>query len=245
MRSTVVNRAVLATALAVSLSACTSIPAEQRAASDPWESMNRSVFQLNINVDKATTKPLARGYRKILPGPVRKGVSNFFQNLTTPRSSINNFLQGKPARGFSELGRFVLNSTIGIGGLIDVATASGMQEYPEDFGQTAATWGVPGGPYVMLPLLGPKTLRDVVFLPVDIVVDPLYQYDNTSLRDKLYFVRLIDLRYRLLTLDRLLDESKDPYLTARESYLQNREYEVYDGDPPLDDDFFDDFLDEE
>jgi len=245
VRPAAVNRAVLAFALAVSLSACTSIPAEQRAASDPWESMNRSVFQLNINVDKATTKPLARGYRKILPGPVRKGVSNFFQNLTTPRSSINNFLQGKPARGFSELGRFVLNSTIGIGGLIDVATAGGMQEYPEDFGQTAATWGVPDGPYVMLPLLGPKTLRDVVFLPVDIAVDPLYQYDNTSLRDKLYFVRLIDLRYRLLTLDRLLDKSNDPYLTARESYLQNREYEVYDGDPPLDDDFFDDFLDEE
>jgi len=245
VRSTAINRGVLTFVLAVSLPACTSIPAEQRAASDPWESLNRSVFQLNINVDKATTKPLAKGYRKILPGPVRKGASNFFQNLTTPRSIINNFLQGKPAHGFSQLGRFVLNSTVGIGGLIDVATASGMQEYPEDFGQTAAVWGVPDGPYVMLPLLGPKTLRDVVFLPADIVVDPLYQYDNASVRDKLYFVRLIDLRYRLLTMDRLLDESKDPYLTARESYLQNREYEVYDGDPPLDDDFFDDFLDEE
>ena len=139
----------------------------------------------------------------------------------------------------------MLNSTLGIGGLIDVATASGMQEYSEDFGQTAAVWGIPDGPYVMLPLLGPQTLRDAVFLPVDIIFDPLYQYDNSSVRDKLYFVRLIDLRYRLLVADKFLDDSQDRYVTTRESYLQNREYEVYDGDPPVDDDFFDEFLEED
>lgn len=231
--------------LVIALSACTSIPVDQRVESDPWESMNRSIYKTNVVFDNATTKPLSKGYKKIIPRPVRKGVANFFRNLTTPRSVINNFLQGKPAHGLSELGRFVLNSTLGIGGLIDVATASGMQEYSEDFGQTAAVWGIPDGPYVMLPLLGPQTLRDAVFLPVDIIFDPLYQYDNSSVRDKLYFIRLIDLRYRLLVADKFLDDSQDRYVTTRESYLQNREYEVYDGDPPVDDDFFDEFLEED
>ena len=121
-----------------------------------------------------------------------------------------------------------------------------MEEYREDFGQTAAAWGVPDGPYVVLPfLVGPQTLRDAVLLPLDIIVDPLYQYDNSSIRTKLYVVRLIDLRYRLLTASKFLEDSKDPYLTMRESYLQNREYEVYDGDPPVDDDFFDEFLEEQ
>lgn len=225
--------------------ACVSIPPEQRVESDPWESLNRPLYSFHSAFDNALTKPLAKGYRKILPNPVRKGVSNFFRNLTTPRSVINNLLQGKPARGISEFGRFVFNSTIGIGGLIDVASISGMEEYREDFGQTAAVWGVPDGPFVMLPLLGPQTLRDAIMLPLDIIVDPLYQYDNSSVRDKLYVVRLIDLRYRLLAASKFLDESKDPYVTIRESYLQNREYEVYDGDPPVDDDFFDEFLEEE
>jgi phospholipid-binding lipoprotein MlaA len=238
-------RRLVAVALALGLSGCASIPPEQRVESDPWEPMNRSLFSVNITIDKVTTKPLAKGYRAIIPGPARKGVSNFFRNLIAPRSAINNFLQGKPGRGASELGRFLINSTIGLGGLIDIATASGLEEYREDFGQTAAVWGIPDGPYVMLPILGPQTLRDAILSPVDIVVDPLFQYDNTSVRDKLYVLRLIDLRYRLLTTDKFLDDSKNPYVTLRESYLQNREFEVFDGDPPVDDDFFDEFLEEE
>jgi phospholipid-binding lipoprotein MlaA len=231
--------------LGFSISACSTIPADQRVESDPWEAMNRSIYGANTVFQNATVTPLAKGYRKVMPGPVRKGISNFFRNLTTPRSVINNLLQGKPRQGFSEFSRFLFNSTIGIGGLIDVATLGGMEEYSEDFGQTAAVWGIPDGPYVMLPFLGPQTLRDAILLPVDIIVDPLYQYDNSSVRDKLYFVRLIDLRYRLLTADRFLDGSKDPYVTTRESYLQNREYVIYDGDPPVDDDFFDEFLEEQ
>ena len=224
---------------------CTSVPVDQRIESDPWEGMNRSLYSANIAIDKATTRPLAKGYRAVLPSPVRKGVSNFFRNLTTPRSIVNNLLQGKPARGFSEFGRFLFNSTLGVAGVFDVATAGGMDEYREDFGQTAAVWGVSDGPYVMLPILGPQTLRDAILLPVDIVFDPLYQYGNTSVRDKLYVLRLIDLRYRILATDKFFDDSKDPYVTMRESYLQNREYEVFDGDPPVDDDFFDEFLEEE
>lgn len=207
--------------------------------------MNRSLYSLNTTIDKVTTKPLAKGYRAIMPGPIRKGVSNFFRNLIAPRSAINNFLQGKPGRGASEIVRFVVNSTIGVGGLIDIAKRGGIEEYREDFGQTAAVWGVPDGPYVMLPLLGPQTLRDAILLPVDIVVDPLFQYNNTSVRDKLYVLRLIDLRYRLLTADKFLEDSQDRYVTIRESYLQNREYEVYDGDPPEDDDFFDEFFEDD
>jgi phospholipid-binding lipoprotein MlaA len=232
-------------ALVCLLGACTSVPVDQRVESDPWESMNRSVFNANMAIDRATTRPLARGYRKIIPGPVRKGVSNFFRNLTTPSSVVNNFLQGKPARGFSEFGRFLFNSTLGLAGLIDVATAGGMEEYREDFGQTAAVWGVPDGPFIMLPILGPRTLRDALLMPLDIIADPLYQYDNSSVRDKLTILRLIDLRYRLLATEKFLADSKDPYVTIRESYLQNREYEIYDGDPPEDDDFFDDFLEED
>jgi len=207
--------------------------------------MNRPLYGVHTAIDNVTVKPLAKGYRKIMPGPVRKGVSNFFRNLTTPRSMVNNFLQGKPRQGFSEFGRFLFNSTLGIGGLIDIASTGGMEEYREDFGQTAAVWGIPNGPYVMIPILGPHTLRDAILLPVNIIVDPLYQYENSSVRDKLYVVRLIDLRYQLLTADKFLKDSKDPYITMRESYLQNREYEIYDGDPPVEDDFFDEFLEED
>jgi len=207
--------------------------------------MNRSLFDVNDAIDRVSTKPLAKAYRKIIPGLVRRGVSNFFNNLVAPRSAINNLLQGKPGRGVSEIGRFVINSTIGVGGLFDIATPSGLDEYREDFGQTAAVWGVPDGPYVMLPILGPQTLRDAVLMPIDIVANPLVHYDNTSVRDKLYILRFIDLRYRLLTAEKFLEDSKDPYVTLRESYLQNREYEVYDGDPPVDDDFFDEFFEED
>lgn len=207
--------------------------------------MNRSIFSANVAVDNVTLKPISKGYRKILPGPVRRGVSNFYRNLTTPSSALNNFLQGKAKHGFSEFGRFVFNSTVGIGGLIDVASASGMEEYEEDFGQTAAVWGMPDGPYVMLPFLGPKTLRDALMTPLDVVANPLFHYDVSSVRDPLVVLGFIDLRYRVLPIDKLLDDSKDPYVTLRESYLQNREYAVFDGDPPQDDDFYDEFLEDD
>ncbi len=231
--------------LAFVLPAGSTIPADQRVKSDPWESINRPIYGANVALDRVTTKPIAKGYRKVVPGPIRRGVSNFFRNLTSPASALNNFLQGKPVRGLSEIGRFVFNSTFGIAGIIDIATAGGMEEYHEDFGQTAAVWGIPNGPYVMLPLLGPQTLRDAILMPANVVADPLYRYENTSVRDKLWGLRLIDLRYRLLPADRFLEDSKDAYVTTRESYLQNREFEIYDGDPPVDDEFFDEFLEDQ
>lgn len=232
--------------MALSLGACATVPENQRADHDPWEPFNRTMYSFNDGVDSVTTEPLAKGYRAVTPSPVRKGFTNFFKNLTTPRSILNNFLQGKPGRGFSETGRFVLNSTVGIGGIFDVATAGGMEEYQEDFGQTLAVWGVPDGPYIVVPIFGPKTLRDALALPLDFVADPLYQYENTSVRDKLTVMRIIDLRYRLLATDAIIEDSKNPYLTMRESYLQNREYEIHDGEPPEDEDeFFDELFEDE
>lgn len=227
------------------LGACASVPEEQRTESDPWEPMNRTLYSVNTTIDNVSLKPLAKGYQKVIPRLARTGVSNFMNNLVTPRSAVNNFLQGKPKHGFTELVRFVFNSTMGIGGLFDLATDAGLEAHVEDFGQTAAVWGMPSGPFVMLPLLGPHTLRDAVFRPLDLAAHPLHYYENTSVRDKLQVLRIIDLRARLLSADKFLDDSKDPYITLRESYLQNREYQVHDGNPPEDDEFFDEFMDEE
>lgn len=233
---------LLATCL---LGACANVPPEQRTAGDPWEPYNRSMYNVNTAIDKVTLKPLAKGYKKIVPDPAEKGISNFFSNLSAPRSVVNNFLQGKPGHGFSELGRFLINSTVGIAGIFDVAAAGGIESKTEDFDQTAAVWGVPDGPYVVLPFLGPQTLRGVFMLPLDMLSRPLYHYENTSVRDKLRVLQLIDLRARLLKAEQFLEDSKDPYITLRESYLQNLEFEIHDGAPPEDDEFFDEFLDED
>lgn len=207
--------------------------------------MNRPIYGFNTAVDKATLKPIARGYQFIVPSPARTGISNFFRNLRTPGSAIFNFLQGKPGRGFSESGRFLINSTIGVGGLFDVATVAGLEAQEEDIDQTAAVWGVPSGPYVMLPIFGPSTVRGAILFPIDFITAPLYFYENSSLRSKLQVLRIIDIRSRLLTAEKFLEDSKDPYITLRESYLQNLEYEIYDGYPPEDDDFLDELLEDD
>lgn len=208
---------------------------------DPFEPVNRVMFEINDVGDRYLLKPVAKGYKAVLPSFVRQGVSNFSRNLTSPGSSINHFLQGKPRDGFGELTRFLFNSTIGIGGLIDVAGYAGLEQKREDFGQTFAVWGVPDGPYVMIPFLGPRTLRDTAAIPLNFLSDPLWHYDVSSVRDPLYVLRAVNLRANLLDLDKYLEDSKDPYVTMRESYLQNRRFEIYDGDPPVDDDFYDDF----
>ena len=232
--------------LALATAGCASTPPGSPVEHDPWESMNRGLYAFNDGVDKISFKPLAKGYVKIFPSPVRRSVTNFSRNLSTPGSVINNFLQGKPGHGFQELGRFIMNSTVGIGGLFDVASRSGLEAQPEDFGQTAAVWGIPSGPFVMLPIFGPRTVRDALTLPLDIAADPLRYVNDDTVRISLWVLRAIDLRARLLPLEGLVQDSPDPYVTTRESYLQNREFEIYDGNPPVEDDeFFDEFLDEE
>jgi phospholipid-binding lipoprotein MlaA len=226
---------------------CASTPAGNAAEHDPWEAANRGLYRFNEGIDKVSFKPVAKGYVKVIPAPIRRSVTNFSRNLSTPGSAINNFLQGKPGNGFSELGRFLANSTFGIGGLFDIATRGGVEAHPEDFGQTFAIWGIPPGPFLMLPLLGPRTIRGAVALPFDIAADPLRYYNDDTVRISLWLLRLVDVRARLLLLEGMLKDSADPYVTMRESYLQNRVFQVHDGDPPVEDDdeFYDEFLEEE
>lgn len=210
---------------------------------DPWESMNRSIYGINTNLDKVSLKPLAKGYRAVVPGVMRTGINNFFVNLRSPWNSINNLLQGKGRGSLHEAGRFLANSTFGLGGILDVATSMGLERHKEDFGQTLAIWGVPDGPFVMVPFFGPQTFRDALASPLDFAADPLVWYGNSSIRDKLYILRLIDLREQYLDAEDLLNDSFDQYVRLREAYLQNRRYQVYDGNPPMDEDFYEDLED--
>jgi phospholipid-binding lipoprotein MlaA len=230
------------------LSACAgnipAAPKDQRAEYDPWEPMNRRISNFNDGFDKVTFKPLAKGYQKIMPGFVEKGVHNFSINLLGPMFIINNFLQGKPGRGGKEFGRFLINSVIGIGGLIDVATYSGIESSPETFGQTFAVWGIPDGPYVVIPVLGPRTLSGAFAIPLDFAGDPTFYLEDSTDKWIIYGIRAIDLRMQLFRAEELLKDSYDRYLTIRESFLQNRRFRIYDGDPPEDEDFYDEFLEE-
>ena len=222
-----------------------SAPKEDRSPADPWEPLNRQIQGFNTGLDKVTFKPLAIGYHFIFPQFVRIGIRNFSSNLRTPLNIINSFLQGKGKNGLSETHRFVVNSTIGLGGLFDVATAMGVEKHNEDFGQTFAKWGIPDGPFVTVPILGPRTLRDAFAIPLNIAADPLIWYDNSSVRDKLYIIRVIDLREKLFAAEALLEGSPDRYVSIREAYLQNRLFLIYDGDPPVDDDFYEEFEEDE
>jgi len=211
------------------------------AAYDPFETFNRKMYNVNNSIDRALIKPVAKGYKRFVPAPIRRGFANVFANFGAPRSALNNFLQGKPKRGFNELGRFLFNSTLGIGGIFDVATAGGMERYDESFSQTLAVWGLPEGPYLVLPILGPHTALDSAGLPVDYYSD-LNAHLSAGVRDKLYLFRLVDARARLLAAETFLEKSNDPYISLRESYLQNREFRIYDGNPPAD---TEELLDEE
>ena len=247
---------VLAALVCLQLGACATQPAAAdgsaangskpaRSPADPWEPLNRPIHIFNAAVDGVSLRLLAKGYQKVVPAFMRRGVGNFSQNLRSPLHIINNFLQGKIRSGFRQTGRFVMNTTFGIGGLMDVATDAGIEVEIEDFGQTLAVWGVPDGPFVIIPFLGPSTLRDATMIPLNFLADPLLHYDNASVRDKIYLVRFIDVRARLLPASALIRAAYDPYIALREATLQRRRYLIYDGNPPEDDDFYDEFLDEE
>jgi len=220
-------------------------PKDQRAATDPWEPLNRRIYNFNTGFDNIALKPLAKGYEKIMPEFAKKGVGNFSSNLLGPRNIINNFLQGKPGRGIDEFARFIANTVFGIGGLFDAAGRVGMEPYPERFGETFAVWGIFDGPYVVIPFLGPATVSDAFGIPLGFLSDPLFHVDDNSTKWIIYGIRYIDIRERLFAAEMLTADSFDRYLTIRESYLQNRQFRIYDGDPPEDEDFYDEFLEEE
>ena len=213
---------------------------------DPWEPFNRNMTVFNNGLDKAITRPLAVGYRKITPAYVRGGVNNIFSNLGYPIVFVNDFLQGKVAQGGRDVLRFGINSTLGVGGIFDAAARFGLDKNNEDFGQTLAVWGVPSGPYVVLPFLGPSTLRDGPAGAAEFFLDGRNYVGGASVQDKLLVLDIVSARANLLSAETLIADSFDQYLTLRESWLQRREYLIYDGDPPLpDDEFLDEFLDEE
>ncbi len=203
-------------------------------AHDPWESFNRGMYTFNDKVDAAITKPIAKGYRAITPNVVEKSVSNFFSNLGEINTIANDFLQFKIPEAFSDTGRFVVNSTIGIGGLFDVAKHLGIKKRDEDFGQTLGTWGANNGPYLVLPFLGPSSVRDGFGLAVDFQIDPIAETDNRDTRNILYTLDIVRKRAELLEAGDILDEAAfDPYIFLREAYLQRRNNLVYDGNPPV------------
>jgi len=225
--------------LLIHLAACATTDSESV---DPLEKYNRSMFAVNRFGDEVIYKPFGKAYKAIIPSFARKGVHNFFDNLTTPRSAANNFLQGKPARGVNELLRFMFNSTLGVAGLFDIAAAGGMDRYEEDFSQTLAVWGMPEGPYMVIPIWGPRSMLATAALPVDFFSDLQRSIEDTGTRNRLYVLRLIDTRSRLLTTEEMLNKSQDPYIAFREAYLQNRQFNIHDGEIPDDEEiyFFDD-----
>lgn len=191
---------------------------------DPLESLNRGTFAVNEAVDKAVLKPVARTYTKVVPSPVRTGVANIFSNVGDVGSAVNLFLQGRPRDGVSDVMRVGTNTVFGVLGIFDVASALGMKRHGEDFGQTLGHWGAGPGAYIVLPLLGPSTVRDALARPVDSLFSPLHQIDSAGLSNKLTVVQLTSGRAQLLPATDLIDQvALDKYLFVREAYLQRRQ----------------------
>lgn len=225
--------------LFLTLSACATIDPEYADTRDPLESFNRSMFIFNDNLDHYVSKPVARGYKKITPEPIDRGISNFFSNLDEVINILNNSLQLKFKDAASDLGRLAVNSTIGLLGFMDVASNMGLQKHNEDFGQTLGSWGMGPGPYLVLPVIGPSTGRDTLGFAADWFTNPIYYaVEDTGVSWGLYLIRFVDRRADLLkTTDLLEAAALDPYSYVRESYLQRRQHQVYDGNPPLEDIF--------
>lgn len=200
---------------------------------DPFEGFNRAVYTVNDKLDRAVFKPLAQGYEKVLPDPVRACVSNVFGNISDVPAGLNNFLQGKFKEGGSDVCRVGVNSTIGVGGCFDVASKWGFEKHNEDFGQTLGRWGVPSGPYLVIPLFGPSTLRDGPALIVDTYTDPTHYITFVAPRNILYGVRLVDKRAQALDTTNFIDNAAlDPYVFVRDAYLARRRSLVLDGREP-------------
>jgi phospholipid-binding lipoprotein MlaA len=200
--------------------------------SDPWERVNRSTYAFNHAIDSAVLKPVARGYRRFVPRVIRTGVTNFLSNLAYPTTIVNDALQAKFKDALSDTGRFVLNSTAGFGGLLDPATHLGLPRNDEDFGQTLGRWGMPPGPYLMLPLLGPSTARDAPSLYADYLTDARHYLAKNEIGFAFAGLSIIDLRTRLLTADEVIEGAYDRYALIRNAYLDRRNYQVHDGDVP-------------
>lgn len=238
------TRTLLLIFTALLVSGCSTVEVTDK--SDPWEGFNRGVYTFNDNFDKAILKPLATGYEKVVPAPVNNSISNFFSNLDDVIVLFNDILQLKFEQSLSDFSRITFNTTLGLFGLFDVASHMDLPKHNEDFGQTLGYWGVGPGPYVVLPFLGPSTLRDSAALPVDWEVDPKLAISDKTVKWGLVGLNAVDTRAGLLRASRILDTAAlDPYVFMRDAYLQRRKNLVYDGNPPASEiDEFDPFSEE-
>jgi len=223
---------LLALLLALMLSAC----ATPQNHHDPIESTNRVSDKINDSIDRVSLKPAAQGYTAIVPKPMRTAVSNFYDNSTYVNTVLNDFLQGKGQQGFMDLMRFLINSTLGIGGLVDVASSMGFERHNEDFGQTLATWGVGKGAYIVYPFYGPNSVRNTPDFLTATATDPLFWAGFVLapyVTIPLAVLKYVDERAGLLSASDMRDEmALDPYVFTREAWRQRREYQIYDGNPP-------------
>jgi phospholipid-binding lipoprotein MlaA len=212
-------------------SGCSSVQvADER---DPWEGYNRAAYAFNDDFDRSILKPLATGYEKVVPAPVNNSISNFFSNLDDVVVLLNDILQLKFEQSLSDFSRLTFNTTFGLLGLFDVASHMDLPKHNEDFGQTLGRWGVGSGPYLVLPFLGPSTLRDGAALPVDWQIDPVFRIKDTETYWGTIGLKAVDTRAGLLRASRILDTAAlDPYIFLRDAYLQRRQNLVYDGNPP-------------
>ena len=217
--------------LMLSLPGCATT--QQAANHDPWERFNRGMQRFNDASDRTVMKPVATGYLKHVPRVIRIGVNNLLGHLSFPTTIVNDLLQLKLLATAADIGRFALNSTLGIGGLLDPATRVGIPHNREDFGQTLGRWGVPDGPYLVLPVVGPLTLRDAASLLVDTQTDLRVRLHlSTSANVALGVLTLVDRRASFLSADEMLESAFDRYAFIRDAWLQRREYQVRDGDVP-------------
>ena len=202
-------------------------------AKDPLEGYNRAMFAFNDGLDRTIVRPVAQGYVDVVPAPLRTGVANFYGNIADVFIAANNLLQGKLPEAVGDIGRVAINTTVGVLGVMDFATDFGLEKHDEDFGQTFGRWGVGDGPYVMLPILGPRTLRDAFAQILDTRADPVKQLDDVPTRNSLLIVRGISDRAEYLAADKIVQEAAlDRYAYIRDAYLQRRRSRVYDGNAP-------------
>lgn len=227
------NLRVLSLALAsLVLSGCATYSGNSMSDSnDPWQTVNRPVFAVNDAFDQALFKPLAKGYDAITPQPVKNSVTNFFSNLNEIDNALNNLFQGKPNQFGTSIGRLAINSTIGLAGLIDVASYMGLSHAPEDLGQTFGALGAGAGPYVVLPLLGSSSVRDMPGRILSMYLNPLAWLDDVSFRNIMVGVNAVDSRSNLLAKEDIASEiSDDKYTLYKDAYLEQREFDIADGD---------------
>ena len=207
---------------------------------DPFEDLNRDIFIFNEKLDEKLLKPAAITYRKVTPQFARTGVTNFFNNLEEIDTTINQILQGEIKYAFNDAGRFVINSTIGLFGLIDVASKMGLEKHEEDFGQTLGVWGFDSGPYIMIPFLGPSNPRDLLSRPISSFLSGTFAMEDNDVKITLVGIDALETRERLLDAETLI--IGDKYIFVKDAYIQSREYEINNGSTE-DDEFLDDMED--